>query len=86
MTLMQVNNLRTHFGTPERPLKVVDNVSFTVEAGWCCPYRKPDPAQRRAAGASPIGDSAFTTVAASIWREAICCSRFIQPAMATMRK
>ena len=33
MTLMQVNNLRTYFGTPESPRKVVDNVSFTIEAG-----------------------------------------------------
>jgi len=33
MTLMQVKNLRTHFGSPENPKKVVDNVSFTIEAG-----------------------------------------------------
>ena len=81
MTWMQANNLRTCFGTPEGPREVVDNVSFTVQAGRCCPYRKPDRAQGRAAGASLIGDSAFATVTASIWREAIC-----QPAMATMRK
>ncbi len=33
MMLMQVNNLRTYFGTPESPKKVVDNVSFAIEAG-----------------------------------------------------
>ena len=33
MALLQVNNLRTYFGTPENPKKVVDDVSFTVEAG-----------------------------------------------------
>jgi peptide/nickel transport system ATP-binding protein len=33
MTLLQVNNLRTYFGTPESPKRVVDDVSFTIEAG-----------------------------------------------------
>jgi peptide/nickel transport system ATP-binding protein len=33
MSLLQVNNLRTYFGTPESPKKVVDDVSFAIEAG-----------------------------------------------------
>ena len=33
MTLLQVNNLKTYFGSPESPRKVVDDVSFTIEAG-----------------------------------------------------
>jgi len=33
MTLMEVKNLRTYFGVPPASRKVVDNVSFTIEAG-----------------------------------------------------
>ncbi len=33
MTLMEVNNLRTYFGTPQDPRRVVDDVSFAIEAG-----------------------------------------------------
>jgi len=33
MMLMEVKNLKTYFGTPDAPRKVVDNVSFSIEAG-----------------------------------------------------
>ncbi len=33
MTLMQVKNLKTYFGTLDAPRKVVDNVSLDIEAG-----------------------------------------------------
>ena len=32
-TLMEVKNLRTYFGTPADPSRVVDDVSFSIEAG-----------------------------------------------------